>query len=60
LSRSVAIEKADLRIVVALFSLEEEAAHIHLFIIPPALCPIGGTPGHLSSSPWPSPRYSDD
>ena len=35
------MEKVDLRMVVALFSIEEEAAHIHLFIIPPALCPIG-------------------
>lgn len=34
------MEKVDLRMVVALFSIEE-AAHIHLFIIPPALCPIG-------------------
>lgn len=56
------MERAVLRIVVTLFSLEKEAAHIHLFIIPPALCPIGALqdtfhnrPGLLLGTPMTKP-----
>jgi len=41
LLRRVAVEGVDLRTVAVLPSIREEAAQVHLFIIPPTLYPTG-------------------